>query len=256
MIKRLTLFTVSFFLMSICPCFSGQIEYQPKISIGGFYDLKNSDRKVFNFNVGWRFHKGDIPNAETTEFNDSNWNIVSTPHTVQLMPAEASGSRNYQGVAWYRKHFTVNKDLNNKLINIYFEAAMGKSTVYLNGKEILTHLGGYLPFSIELTQLGIKAGDECLIAVKTDNSDNKNFPPGKKQTTLDFTYHGGIYRDVWMIATSKTFITDPNKTNKVAGGGIFVQFGDISKTKAELIINTDIHNADTKGKTIIIHQNW
>lgn len=254
MIKRLTLFTVSFFLMSICPCFSGQIEYQPKISVGGFYDLKNSDRKVFNFNVGWRFHKGDIPNAETTEFNDSNWNIVSTPHTVQLMPAEASGSRNYQGVAWYRKHFTVNKDLNNKLINIYFEAAMGKSTVYLNGKEILTHLGGYLPFSIELTQLGIKAGDECLIAVKTDNSDDKNFPPGKKQTTLDFTYHGGIYRDVWMIATSKTFITDPNKTNKVAGGGIFVQFGDISKTKAELIINTDIHNADTKGKTIIIHQ--
>lgn len=56
---------------------------------------------------------------------------------------------------------------------------MGKSTVYLNGKQIEEHLGGYLPFSVELTQYGVKAGDTCLLAISTDNSDDKNFPQEK-----------------------------------------------------------------------------
>ena len=227
-------------------------EYQPDFSVVGFYDLKNSGREVFDFNVGWRFMKGHIQGAEQTGFDDSKWDVVSTPHTVQLIPAEGSGSRNYQGPAWYRKHFVIDRSLNGKLINIYFEAAMGRSTVYLNGKKILEHLGGYLPFSIELTKHGIKPGEKCLIAVMTDNSDDKNYPPGKKQATLDFTYHGGIYRDVWMIATSSIHITDPNKENKTAGGGLFVQYGDISKQKAEIIINTDVINRTGNARTITI----
>ena len=225
---------------------------QPDFSVAGLFDIQNSGREVYNFNVGWRFFKGDVTGAEKVNFDDSKWDVVSTPHTVQLMPAEASGSRNYQGPAWYRKHFTVDKSLDGKLVNIYFEAAMGKSTVYLNGKKISEHLGGYLPFSIELTEHGVKAGDKCLIAVFVDNSDDKNYPPGKKQTTLDFTYHGGIYRDVWMIATSKIHLTDPNKANKVAGGGIHVQYGEISDKKAEIIINTDVANQSNKPQSITI----
>ena len=54
--------------------------------------------------------------------------------------------------------------------------------------------------TVQLTELGVQPGDSCLLAVMTDNSDDKNFPPGKRQYTLDFAYHGGIYRDVWMIS--------------------------------------------------------
>lgn len=241
------IFLISFFSLTI-----NANGYQPKTSVSGFFELNNSGREVFDFNVGWRFMRGDIKNAEKVDFDDSKWDVVSTPHTVQLMPAEASGSRNYQGPAWYRKKFTVDASLKDKLINIYFEAAMGKSTIYLNGQKILDHFGGYLPFSIELTQLGVKPRDECLIVVMTDNSDDRNFPPGKKQTTLDFTYHGGIYRDVWMIATSKVHITDPNKENKTAGGGIFVQYGDINKKKAEIFIDTDVINKSTSSQTITV----
>ena len=246
-----------FIVIFICVCvysvnFVNANNYQPDFSVAGFFDLKNSGREVYNFNVGWRFHKGDIQGAEKIGFDDSKWDVVSTPHTVQLMPAEASGSRNYQGIAWYRKHFTVDKSLEGKLINIYFEAAMGKSVVYLNGEKITEHLGGYLPFSIELTQHGVKAGDKCLIAVFVDNSDDKGYPPGKKQTTLDFTYHGGIYRDVWMIATSKVHITDPNKVNKTAGGGLFIQYGEISKKKAEILISTDVENTFSNSQSVTI----
>jgi beta-galactosidase len=227
-------------------------DYQPDFSVAGFLELKNSGREVYNFNVGWRFKTGDIQNAEKIDFDDSEWAIISTPHTVKLMPAEASGGRNYQGPAWYRKHFVWDETWSGKLVNIYFEAAMGKTLVYLNGNNISEHLGGYLPFSVELSQYGIKPGDNCLLAVMTDNSDDQNYPPGKKQTALDFTYHGGIYRDVWMITTSKIHLTDPNKANKTAGGGVFVQYGEITKKKAELFLYTDVNNSTDKDQNIIV----
>ena len=111
--------------------------YQPNFSVAGFFHLKDSGRDVYNFNVGWRFMKGNIDGAEKVNFDDSKWDVVSTPHTVELMPAEASGSRNYQGPAWYRKHFAIDNSLDGKLINIYFEAAMGKATVFINGKQVM-----------------------------------------------------------------------------------------------------------------------
>lgn len=246
------IYTLTLLVGFIVCCNISAMDRQPEFSIAGFYNLEKSGREVFDFNVGWRFFKGNISGAEKKEFDDSKWDIVSTPHTVQLMPAEASGSRNYQGPAWYRKHFVVDKSFEGKLVNVYFEAAMGKSIVYLNGEKVLEHLGGYLPFSIELTQYGVKPGDKCVIAVFVDNSDDKNYPPGKKQTTLDFTYHGGIYRDVWLIATSKVHITDPNKVNKTAGGGVFVQYGEIDKKKAEITITTDVANADLKNRSVTI----
>lgn len=242
---------LSFLFLVFCiSSINAKTPYQPEFSVAGFYDLQNSGREVFNFNVGWRFFKGDVSGAEKSDFDDSSWDVVSAPHTVQLVPAEASGGRNYQGPAWYRKHFTVNESYAGKCINIYFEAIMGKSTVFVNGQQVLQHFGGYLPFSIELTSLGITPGDKCVIAVLTDNSDDRNFPPGKKQSTLDFSYHGGIYRDIWMIVTSPVHISDANKANKIAGGGVFVHYGEINKAKAEIFIDTDIVNESRSVQSI------
>lgn len=229
--------------------------HQQNFSVAGLFPSQNSVRGVSNFNVGWRYFMGDIPNAEKAIFDDSEWDVISTPHTVELMPAEGSGCRNYQGIVWYRKHFVVDSSLSDKLINIYFEAVMGKTSVFLNGEKILDHKGGYLPFSIELTQYGIKPGDECVIALSADNSDDIGYPPGKKQSALDFTYYGGIYRDVWMITTSKIHITDPNKVDKIAGGGIFVHYGNIDRTSAEIFIDTDIANRSDKNQNIVIQTN-
>jgi beta-galactosidase len=245
-----TLFII-FFLFAHLPNEALQAtNYQPEFSVAGFYELENAGRNVSNFNAGWRFKTGKIENAEKPDFDDSEWEVVSTPHTVGLIPAEGSGSRNYQGTAWYRKRFVLDESLKGKIVNIYFEAVMGKSVVYLNGEKILEHAGGYLPFSIEPTQYNVRPGDTCLLAVKTDNFDDKNYPPGKKQTALDFAYHGGIYRDVWLIATGKIHFTDPNKTDQTAGGGVFVQYGEITEKKAELLIYTDVNNSTAVGRNI------
>lgn len=217
-------------------------EAQVETSVAGFFPLKESGRVIYNFNPGWRFYRGDIKGAETPGFDDSQWEIISTPHTVQLMPAEASGCRNYQGIVWYRKRFVIPADMEGKHVQVYFEAVMGKQDVFLNGKKVLEHQGGYLPFSIDLYALGIQAGDSCLLAVKADNSDDKSFPPGKRQYTLDFSYHGGIYRDVWLIGKSPVAITDAVSAGKVAGGGVFIHCDNISEKHADVWINTDVRN--------------
>jgi beta-galactosidase len=225
---------------------------QPEFSVAGFYLLENAGREVFDFNVGWRFRTGNPADAEKIGFDDSAWEVVSTPHSVQLLPAEGSGGRNYQGPAWYRKHFRVDSSLRGRLVHVYFEAAMGRTEVYLNGTKVLEHWGGYLPFDVELTQHGVAAGDECLLAVMTDNSDDRMYPPGKKQTTLDFTYHGGIYRDVWMIATSPVHLTDPNQPHRATAGGVFVRLGEMSKERAEINIDTEVKNASGAPQRIVV----
>ena len=224
-----------------------------KFSVAGFYELHESGREVYNFNVGWRFFKGDIANAHDKNFKDEKWPVVSLPHTVELLPVEASGCRNYQGIVWYRKHFKIDETFKDKLVTIYFEAAMGRSQVYLNGKHILEQLGGYLPFSLELSSLGVKSGEECLIAVKVDNSDDKSFPPGKQQNKLDFTYFGGIYRDAWMIVTEKIHISDANKANRVASGGVFAVVEKLTDNNAGITVKTDVQNDDAKNGKVQVY---
>ncbi|MBR2883003.1 MAG: hypothetical protein IKB96_11835, partial [Prevotella sp.] len=57
-------------------------------SVAGFFPLENSGRMVWNFNPEWRFHLGDAAGAEAVAFDDSAWDVVSTPHTAKLLPAE------------------------------------------------------------------------------------------------------------------------------------------------------------------------
>ena len=60
---------------------------------------------------------------------------------------------------------------------------------------------------------------------------------------LDFTYSGGIYRDCWMIVHNNVFITDPNYENETAGGGLFVSFGHISQSQAEIRLDAHVRNS-------------
>ena len=214
--------------------------FAQKASVAGLFPLEGSGRIVYNFNEGWRFLLGDAKGAEATAFDDSRWEIVCAPHIDRLEPSEASGGRNYQGVCWYRKHFTVPEDMAGKQVLVHFEAIMGKQWVYVNGRLVKEHLGGYLPITVDLTKEGVKAGDQCLIAVKADNSDDKNYPPGKQQNQLDFAYHGGMYRDVWLIGKSAVAITDAIERNQVAGGGVFIHFDNISEQKADVFIEVEL----------------
>lgn len=215
---------------------------QPEFSTAGFFRLDNSGREVYSMNPAWRFHKGAVEGAETKEFNDKDWTVVSLPDGIEYLPTEASGCINYQGEVWYRKHFTPDAALKGKKLFLHFEAIMGKSKVFVNGKLLTEHFGGYLPVIADVTDVLDWNGDN-VIAVWADNSDDPSYPPGKAQDVLDYTYFGGIYRDCWLIAHNNVFITDPNYENEVAGGGSFVAFGKVSDALAEVQLKIHVRNA-------------
>ncbi len=220
----------------VLPAFS-TAEY----SMAGFFPLGGTGRIVASMNPAWRFHRGNISGADCKAFADSAWEVVSLPHGVEILPSEASGCVNYQGPVWYRKHFSLPDSLSGKKLFLHFEAIMGKSRVWVNGKEVTRHYGGYLPVVADITDVVDREGDN-VIAVMTDNSDDPSYPPGKPQDMLDFAYFGGIYRDCWLVAHDQVHITDPNYENVVAGGGLAVWYDNVGGGKADVYTRLHIRN--------------
>ena len=238
-------------VLLLVPCSALQASHQPEFSTAGFFELPNSGREVFSMNPAWRFHKGAVEGAEATNFNDAEWTVVSLPNGIEYLPTEASGCINYQGEVWYRKHFTPADALKGKKLFLHFEAIMGKSKVFVNGKLLTEHFGGYLPVVVDVSD-ALNWGEDNVIAVWTDNSDDKTYPPGKAQDVLDFTYFGGIYRDCWLIAHNPVFITDPNFENEVAGGGLFVAYDKVSDASAEVLLKAYVRNDSRKAFTGVV----
>lgn len=215
---------------------------QPEYSTAGFFELPNTGRTIYSMNPAWRMYKGHLEGAEQPDFNDKEWNLVSLPDGIEYVPSEASGCVNYQGEVWYRKHFTPEETWKGKQLFLHFEAIMGKAKVWINGTLVNEHYGGFLPVIANVTEY-LNYEEDNVIAVWADNSNDPSYPPGKPQDMLDFTYSGGIYRDCWMIVHNNVFITDPNYENETAGGGLFVSFGHISQSQAEIRLDAHVRNS-------------
>ncbi len=194
----------------------------------------------YSFNGGWKFYRGSLAAAAwVPAYDDSRWETVCLPHTVRLEPAAASGMLNYQGEAWYRKHFMLEKAMVGKKVYIRFEAAMHLAQIWVNGKKAAENTGGYLPFIFDITALAV-FGEENVIAVKVSNLDNPQIPPGKPQIELDFCYFGGLYRDAELIVKDLVHITDPLLEDEK--GGIFVRYENVSAASAEVLLAVHVRN--------------
>ncbi|SMG57516.1 glycoside hydrolase family 2 TIM barrel-domain containing protein [Paenibacillus aquistagni] len=195
----------------------------------------------WSMNAEWRFFRGDMEGADQPQFEDSAWEVVHLPHTVRVESAMCSGGVNYQGVAWYRRHFNIEPEsIGNKLF-IEFEGAKHTAEVWVNGVHMVSHYGGYLPFSIDITDV-VVADEDNVMAVRLDNSDAIDIPPGKPQSELDFCYFGGLYRNVWLHQMERLYITDAVHADQVAGGGLFVTYPEVTKEHACIHIQTHVQN--------------
>ncbi len=211
-------------------------------------------RSVLSFNPGWRFMRVDDPSAPAIavdRLDDSGWEKVNLPHTVRLEPINASGGQNFQGDCWYSRRFKPAEDWKGKVLYLRFEGAMQVADVWLNGRKFSTHFGGYLPFTMDISK-AVKFGQENILAVRLNNSDNLEVPPGKPQNQLDFTYFGGLYRDVDLIVMDPLHVTDEMLANKIAGGGVFVSYPSVDEKSAVVRVQTDVLNeyADSRNATV------
>jgi beta-glucuronidase len=124
----------------------------------------------------------------------------------------------YEGTVWLKKSFDYTKSKNTNRVFVYFDASNYQTDVYLNGKKLGVHIGGFTPFNFEVTDI-LKEKDNFLIA-KVDNKRKKDAVP---TLNTDWWNYGGITRDVKLLETSETFIEDyfiqldPNNNERIIG---------------------------------------
>jgi len=197
------------------------------------------------FNTNWEFVK-DIDTTTAKDLLCSKtdktikWERVTLPHTPQIEPV-IKVKEQWQGTCYYRKYFTMESNYENWYHAIQFDGAMNDADVYLNGKHVLKHIGGYLPFTIDIPH-DIKPGQENCILVKLNNQDNPHIPPGKPIKDLDFNFYGGIYRNVWLIDKFYPFVSNAVQANHEAGGGMMIHYENVSNTSATIIVKTELQS--------------
>ncbi len=222
-----------------------------RYSTAGFYPVQGSGRSVMNMDPAWRFARGHHDGAWREDYRgDSAWQTVNVPHGLELLPVEASGGVNYRGEAWYRKYFQTPAGVKGKRLVLWFEGIMGKAKVWVNGRQVAEHFGGFLPVIADIGDaIRPDEGAINVVAVMADNGDDPTYPPGKPQAQLDYCYFGGIYRDVWLVATNKVYITDPNQIDRVAGGGLFFATTRLAenRSEAEVALRLNLANDTRRG---------
>lgn len=177
------------------------------------------------------------------------WDTVNLPHTPFIEPLVVLSQ--WQGVCYYRKQLTIEEKYKGKHIWIEFEGAMHLADLWINGKHVAQHSGGYTPFVADITNF-INIGDKNELLVRLDNRNNPIIPPGKPLETLDFCYYGGLYRDVKIIVKDDIHITHPIMANVVAGGGIFVTYPKVSEKEAIVEVKTHLSNTSGNEKQITV----
>ena len=206
-----------------------------------FTKVEAQSRTKVNFGFDWEFKR--------EEKNISNWEKITIPHTAKIEPLVVNNQ--FQGTSWYQKKFKV-PNSKDKKVSLYFEGVMQEADVWINDQKVANHKGGYLPFSVDITPF-LNSQKENVIKVKVNNEDNPEILPGKPLKGLDFNYYGGIYRNVYLVTTNKLYVTNANQANKVAGGGVFVNFNSISKTSASGTIQVDLKNEFAVSKKFILN---
>jgi len=151
-------------------------------------------RNVINFNAKWSFTK--MADAVPSEINPK-WDFVNIPHCWNAIDGQDGGNDYYRGTAYYAKSFLKADLPQNDLYYLEIEGANSSADVYLNGKKLAHHDGGYSTWRVNLTE-DLKESNLLVIAV--DNSANETVYP----QMADFTFYGGLYRDVNIIGVNKS----------------------------------------------------
>ena len=225
-------------------------------------EVSSRDR---NFDADWRFHRGDVPEAQAPDFNDADWRVLDVPHDWSIEdapppphqgPTQNSGAggtaslpRTFEGVGpftpesaggpatghtlggtgWYRKHFKLDPSSAGKLTAVIFDGVYMDSDVWINGRHLGNHPYGYTAFTHDLTPFLKPAGGENVLAVRVRNlGKNSRWYSGS-----------GIYRHVTLTNT------DPLR---IAHWGVAITTPQVSTTSATVKVVTTVENS-RKGES-------
>ena len=151
--------------------------------------------------MGIFMNKKPANKTEYYEYSFDNHNYLNVPSDWNSQMPEL---KYYEGTVWYARHFTTHYKQNERLF-LYFGAVNYRCRVYLNGKEIGEHEGGFTPFQFEITDKVNNNDSDNFIAVEVNNNRSVDAIPGM---SYDWWNYGGITRDVMLVYTPRNYIKD------------------------------------------------
>ncbi len=151
-------------------------------------------RTVLNFNHKWAFSKAA---TQAPTAIDNKWDFVNLPHCYNAIDGQDGDSDYYRGDAWYAKAFTKAELPEAQRYYLEIQGANSSAEVILNGKSLAIHHGGYSTWRVDLTDT---LENENLLAIRVNNAENDTVYP----QMADFTFYGGLYRDVNIIAVPES----------------------------------------------------
>ncbi|MDH6310438.1 beta-galactosidase [Dysgonomonas sp. PFB1-18] len=233
----------------------------------------HAQRSELLLEKGWKFTKGDYPDAVKKDFNDAGWESVTVPHDwaiygpfdrkydlqtvavtqnsekVATVKTGRTGGLPYIGIGWYRNTFNVdNFDATKKRVTLKFDGAMSEARVYVNGKEAIFWPFGYNSFHYDVTDLLNADGKANTVAVRLENKpQSSRWYPG-----------AGLYRNVHVVVTDAvhipvwgTYITTPFVSEEYASVKLKTEIENSKNEDVRIV--TEIKDKD--GKTVATKDN-
>ncbi len=177
-----------------------------------------AQREMKTINDNWEFRKSI----------DESWESVNLPHTFNI---DAYQQRNYyQGKGFYRRTLVLPEIVAERRYYMKIDAVSKAANIRVNGKEVGSHVGGYTACIVDITEYIRK---ENLIEITVDNG-RKDITP----ISADFTFLGGIYRDVWLISTPKQHFNMSN----MGSDGIFISTPVVNEKRGVLKVKCEVTN--------------
>jgi beta-galactosidase len=229
---------------------------------GNHYQIPPNHRLEQTINRQWTFNYFPSENAysngcESPDFDDSMWPAVALPHTWQTY--ETTGKLHpfihdahedddpywWRGWGWYRKHFSVSKDKADRRIFIEFDGVQKYCKIFINGKLVGDHKGGYDGFYFDITDWVHFGADNVLaVAVNCDQDDSFKIPP---MSAGNWNTYGGIYRDVRIVI--KDPLNIPYQGSYKQEGGTFITTPSVSDASGTVNVKTWVQNDGTAPKS-------
>ena len=187
-------------------------------------------RHIETINDAWHFYKGKIENPF---FNDETriWEKVTLPHSWNTQDILDDEDGYYRGEGWYKKTMKIPQIYESQQVFLLFEGANQVTSLFVNGKKVgKDHIGGYTTFARDITT-AIKEGDND-ITIKVDNAHNDEIVP----QSADFSFYGGIYRDVHLVITKPVHFEVAN----LGANAVFISTPEVSETSAKVTVKSKL----------------
>jgi len=228
------------------------------------YTGEPNNRVTINMGITpWKFIKGDPTGAQTAD--DAAWKTVGIPHCWNdddtYVNNISGGGNQYGGVCWYHKHFTLDAAYNGRKVFVEFEGAHVGAAVYINNtfipgnsalNPLCTHVNGFIPFVVDITQYVQFGGADNVLAVKVANGGGGGMYTEAGSTAFRFGQaDGGLVRPVWMHITDKVYVP-VNVYSVVKNWGTCV--GAVTATDAAATVRmlTNVQNDNAAAQTVTV----